>query len=104
MSAIGPLLRSDPLELVLWIFTALAVNFALVSLTLFFSYRIGLKAPHSTSIYAGNRNIALFLIVLPEEVIAPLMIFIGCYQIPMYLTPWLLSRLTAFATRMSSRV
>jgi len=104
MSAIGPLLRSDPLELVAWIMTALAVNFSLVSLTLLLSYHFGLKRPLSTSIYAGNRNIALFLIVLPEEVVAPLMIFVGCYQIPMYLTPILLSRLTAFASRRGTRV
>ena len=104
MSAIGPLLRSDPLELVAWIMTALAVNFSLVSLTLLLSYRFGLNRPLSTSIYAGNRNIALFLIVLPEEVVAPLMIFVGCYQIPMYLTPLLLSRLTAFASRRGTRV
>ena len=47
----------------------------------------------ATSIYAGNRNIALFLIALPDTVAAPLMIFVGCYQVPMYLTPILLSRL-----------
>jgi hypothetical protein len=104
MSAIGPLLRSDPLELFAWIVTALAVNFSLVSLTLLLSYRFGFKRPLSTSIYAANRNIALFLIVLPEEVVAPFMIFVGCYQIPMYLTPILLSRLTAFASRRGTRV
>lgn len=103
MSAIGPLLRSDPLELLTWIGTALAVNFGLVSITLFMSRRLGLKMQMSTSIYAGNRNIALFLIVLPTEVVAPLMIFVGCYQIPMYLTPLFLSRLTSFAERREIR-
>lgn len=103
MSAIGPLLRSDPLELLTWIGTALAVNFGLVSVTLFVSRRLGLKMQMSTSIYAGNRNIALFLIVLPTEVVAPLMIFVGCYQIPMYLTPLFLSRLTSFAERREIR-
>ncbi|MBT8460736.1 MAG: hypothetical protein KJN60_13785 [Boseongicola sp.] len=104
MSAIGPLLRSDPLELAMWIATALAVNFGLVSAALFLSYRAGWKMPLSTSIYAGNRNIALFLIVLPEAVVAPLMIFVGCYQIPMYLTPVLLTRLLAIAAPKQSRV
>ncbi len=36
---------------------------------------------------AGNRNIALFLAALPPSVFEPLLLFIGCYQIPMYLTP-----------------
>jgi len=52
-----------------------------------------LGAGPGTSIVAGNRNIALFLIVLPPEVAGPLMIFIGCYQIPMYLTPMVLTYL-----------
>ncbi|MEO1153725.1 MAG: hypothetical protein AAFX59_07595 [Pseudomonadota bacterium] len=89
MSAIGPLLRTDPGTLALWLAAALAVNFGLVLATLLATRSKDI----ATAIYAGNRNIALFLIVLPESVAAPLMIFIGCYQIPMYLTPVLLARL-----------
>lgn len=92
MSAIGPLLQDDPLVLALWLLAALAVNFSLVLGTLRLSGRMHLQMPVPTAIYAGNRNIALFLIVLPDGVAAPLMIFVGCYQIPMYLTPILLSR------------
>ncbi|MFC3119033.1 hypothetical protein ACFOHS_15800 [Jhaorihella thermophila] len=47
----------------------------------------------AVSIIAGNRNIALFLVALPPQVTDPLLVFIGCYQIPMYLTPILLGRL-----------
>lgn len=104
MSAIGPLLRSDPLQLAVWALAALAVNVCLVITAMTLSLRFGLSGPVATSIYAGNRNMALFLIVLPEDVIAPLMIFVGCYQIPMYLTPALLSRLTAFARRRGYRI
>lgn len=104
MSAIGPLLRSDPLALMVWVLAALAVNFCLVILTIAFSACFGWKTPIATSIYAGNRNIALFLIVLPETVVAPLMIFVGCYQIPMYLTPALLSRVTGFADRRGIKI
>ncbi|MEO1452482.1 MAG: hypothetical protein AAFV31_01555 [Pseudomonadota bacterium] len=89
MSAIGPLLRTDPGTLALWLAAAFAVNFGLVLATLLATRSKDI----ATAIYAGNRNIALFLIVLPESVAAPLMIFIGCYQIPMYLTPVLLARL-----------
>jgi ACR3 family arsenite transporter len=34
----------------------------------------------------------LFLVALPETVTAPLLVFIGCYQIPMYLTPLVTGR------------
>ncbi len=93
MAAIGPLLRTEPLTLLVWLLAALAVNFGLVLATLRIGLGIGSRDPVALAIYAGNRNIALFLVVLPEDVAAPLMIFIGCYQIPMYLTPFLLSRL-----------
>ena len=86
MSAIGPLLRNDPLALLLWLLAALAINFGLVVVTLRLFNRARLAMAVPTAIYAGNRNIALFLIVLPDEIAAPLMIFVGCYQIPMYLT------------------
>ncbi len=47
---------------------------------------------------AGNRNIALFLGVLPPAIASDLLLFIGLYQIPMYLTPivmgWLYPRLS----------
>lgn len=35
----------------------------------------------------GNRNIALFLAALPSAQMEPLLLFIACYQVPMYLTP-----------------
>jgi len=35
----------------------------------------------------GNRNIALYLTALPTAQIEPLLLFIACYQVPMYLTP-----------------
>ncbi len=93
MSAVGPLLRENPVSLALWVVIVLVINFALVIGTFFILRRSGAAMPVATAIYAGNRNIALFLIVLPEEAVAPLLIFIGCYQIPMYLTPFLLARL-----------
>lgn len=90
MSALGPALRNDPATVALWLAAAFAVNFGLQIV----AYAI-LKSP-GESIVAGNRNIALFLVALPPEQIDPILIFIGCYQIPMYLTPmvmpWLYGR------------
>lgn len=41
----------------------------------------------STGVVCGNRNIALFLAALPAAQMEPLLLFIACYQVPMYLTP-----------------
>lgn len=40
-----------------------------------------------TGVVYGNRNIALFLAALPAIQMEPLLLFIACYQVPMYLTP-----------------
>lgn len=95
MSAIGPLLRTDPTDLVFWLLAALGVNIGLVLITLKTCQWGRFDIPVATAVFAGNRNIALFLIVLPESAAAPLMIFVGCYQIPMYLTPVLLTLIKA---------
>ncbi len=90
-SAVGPALSGDFSALL----AALAVSFALnFGLQLTVSWFVARKAPRASpgfGIVAGNRNLALFLSVLPPETAAALLLFIGCFQIPMYLTPILLS-------------
>ena len=49
--------------------------------------------PVPYGIVAGNRNLALFLSVLPADQVAAIMPFVGLYQIPMYLTPVVMPRL-----------
>ena len=93
MSGIGPMLTTAPGEVAYWLGVAFAVNIGLQVATA--SILRGRVAPDRLvplSIIAGNRNIALFLVAIPTEVADPLLIFIGCYQIPMYLTPILLRR------------
>ncbi|WP_232404042.1 hypothetical protein [Pseudophaeobacter flagellatus] len=51
----------------------------------------------STAVGAGNRNFALFLIALPAATTDPLPIFLGCYQVPMYLTTVVMRRTSAKA-------
>jgi len=94
MSALGPALRTSPQEVLLWLAVAFGANFGLQIATYLVLRAIGddrRAAP--VGIAAGNRNIALFLVALPPEVMDPLLIFIGCYQLPMYLTPILLKPL-----------
>ena len=45
------------------------------------------------AVVAGNRNIALFLLALPSGVTDQILLFVGCWQFPMYLTPLLLRRI-----------
>lgn len=89
MAAVGPTLVTDPLLLILWLLFALGLNFGAqaIAFKLSFEKRVG------PSIIAGNRNIALFLVALPPDVVAQILIFIGVYQIPMYLTPIAMQRL-----------
>ncbi|WP_298921750.1 hypothetical protein [uncultured Roseobacter sp.] len=91
MAALNPALRNDPGAVGLWALLAFAISY----LAQWITYK-GLRASRLAhvagplAIGAGNRNIALFLVALPQEVLAPLMVFVGCWQLPMYLTPILL--------------
>ena len=91
MSAIGPALVDDRRGLL----AALAAAFALnMPIQLAVSALVARRQPSAApaiGIVAGNRNAALFLSVLPAATIDELLLFIGCFQIPMYLTPFLLS-------------
>ncbi|MDJ0637652.1 MAG: hypothetical protein QNJ20_02365 [Paracoccaceae bacterium] len=89
MSAVGPALRAAPTQLALWLAFALTLNFGLQIL----AYRLKPNRDAGEAIVAGNRNIALFLVALPEPLVAQLLLFIGCYQVPMYLTPMVARRL-----------
>ncbi len=93
MSAVGPLLTSAPLVFGMWLAFAAALNF---SAQLLAWKSIAKLAPAedrpAISVVAGNRNIALFLVALSPDITTDLLSFIGCYQIPMYLTPILFQR------------
>jgi hypothetical protein len=94
MAALNPALRSDPWAVAKWAILAFTVSYVLQTLTLVVLRRTALHhVAGPLAIGAGNRNIALFLVALPPDVLAPLMVFIGCWQLPMYLTPILLPQL-----------
>ena len=98
MSAVGPALwAGDP---ALWALLVLV-------LVLNFGIQVGVAAvtraagaprlAPAMGIVAGNRNLALFLGALPPDTVAALMLFVGVFQIPMYLTPLVM---TGFYRRM----
>ncbi len=93
MSAISPMVREEPMRLIGWLSAVMVFNLVMQVGSYLAAKRFGLPEAVPFAICAGNRNAALFLIALPPEVTGPLLIFVGCYQIPMYLTPILLKRL-----------
>lgn len=92
MDAVQPALLASPLQ-VAWslAFTCL-VGFGLQIVGALAYLRV-FTAPESAAdggavgVVAGNRNTALFLAALPASQMDPIMVLIGCYQIPMFLTP-----------------
>ncbi len=95
MSAVGPAIASGGPAFAVTLALAMALNLGLQTggaLAARFASGGGAApgAGASLGIVAGNRNIALFLGVLPAAVVDDLLLFIGCYQIPMYLTPLLM--------------
>jgi hypothetical protein len=92
MSAVNGALLQEPALFWRWLGFVMVVNFGLQLLA-----RLIVKGPSdhvaALTVMTGNRNIALFLVALPEPVMAPLLIFVGCYQIPMYLTPLVTGRI-----------
>ena len=94
MSSVGSTLADSPLVFFRWLLAAFAINFGLQFIAYWVWGKTRLENERVPfSIIAGNRNIALFLVALPSATIDPVLLFIGCYQIPMYLTPILLRRL-----------
>lgn len=93
MSAVGPALGDDPLGVAGLVAAVSALNFALQVAVALVVARLGwVDRAAAYGIGAGNRNIALFLSVLSAAVVDPILLLIGCFQIPMYLTPALLGR------------
>jgi ACR3 family arsenite transporter len=94
MSAVGPALVAGDPALFAILALVLAVNFAIQLGVWLLARRLGAGATApSLAIVAANRNLALFLVALPPETVEALLLFVGCFQVPMYLTPFVMARL-----------
>ncbi|MBF9036200.1 hypothetical protein HKCCE2091_18300 [Rhodobacterales bacterium HKCCE2091] len=91
MAGAARALRSDPAALLLTLAAVTLLVVALQAATL--EVRPGRQEALPLAVVVANRNVALFLGALPEPAVAPLLLVIGCYQVPMYLTPLILPRL-----------
>ncbi|WP_254437330.1 hypothetical protein [Ruegeria arenilitoris] len=94
MPSVSEVILTDPKRAFLWITFACAANFGVQVVCFRLTrFRMPTAASTAVSLIAGNRNIALFFVALAPEVTAPIMVFIGAYQIPMYLTPLVMLRM-----------
>jgi len=71
------------------LFWACVINFAYQVLGLGLNHLFSMKLPIVLGVMTGNRAVAIFLTALPASTYQPFLLFIACYQIPMYLTPLL---------------
>lgn len=93
MAAIQDEIIDNPLNLLLTLVFAIGVNFGLQILTTTLLKKSAVSSSAvPIGIIAGNRNIALFLTALPATITDSLLLFIACYQIPMYMTPIVLRK------------
>lgn len=99
MSAVGQTLRDDPGTFWRAMAFVCAIGLGLQALAVLL-LQPGPDRP-ALAVVAGNRNVALFLGVLPAAVTDDLLLLIGCFQVPMYLTPLILPRFIALRDRLS---
>lgn len=93
MSAVGPALRETPLDFLAILGLVCLVNFVIQAAVASIARLAGWHAwSAALGVVAANRNVALFLTVLPQQTVDPILLYIGCYQIPMYLTPAVMGR------------
>ena len=103
MSAVGPALVAGDSELWATLAVVCGLNFGTQSLAFWIMARIGQReAAPALAIIAGNRNLALFLGVVPASTASDLLFFIGCYQVPMYLTPLIMAPVMRWLSRLAT--
>jgi hypothetical protein len=93
-SAVGPALVAGGVAFWGVLGLTLLLNFG-TQIAVFAGFRVAGAGAFAAAmgLTAGNRNMGLFLGALPPDLAAGLLLFIGCYQVPMFLTPLVMIRL-----------
>ena len=93
MTAIHSEISDNPLNLLKRLIVAISANFGLQIITTLILLRSRVSEyAVPIGLIDGNLNIALFMTPLAITTTQPLLLFIACYQIPMYLTPIIMHR------------
>jgi len=93
MSAVGPALTTPGPAFWGTLASVFALGFGAQVATLLLTRRRAPGSAPALAIIAGNRNLALFLGALPPDTAAAMLLFVGLYQLPMYLTPLVMAPL-----------
>ncbi len=90
MDGLQARITADPAWVATALVAAFAANYALNVLTTLALLPLGLRDAASGGLMAGNRNMALFIAVLPSNTDPRLSLFFGLCQFPLFLSPFLL--------------
>ncbi len=99
MAPAAETLRTAPATFAAMLAYVSALCFALQIVAL----RLGRPPSPALAVTAGNRNVSLFLTAIPASTADPLLFAIGCYQIPMFLTPVVLPLLMRWQHQKTDR-
>ncbi|MBV9538311.1 MAG: hypothetical protein JOY70_05195 [Acidisphaera sp.] len=90
MDGVGARLLADPAWVVQATLVAFAVNFGLNALTALAFAASGRRIAATAGLMSGNRNMALYLAVLPAAADTRIALFFAICQFPLFLSPFLL--------------
>ena len=90
MDGLGPRIAADPAWVAEALGAAFVANYGLNALTTAVFARWGLPEAAAAGLMGGNRNMALFLAVLPATTDPRITLFFGLCQFPLFLSPVLL--------------
>jgi BASS family bile acid:Na+ symporter len=90
MDGLVPRLVADPAWVAQAAIVAFAIDFGLNALTTFAFLGLGRRTAASAGLMSGNRNMALYLAVLPAAADPRIALFFSICQIPLFLSPFLL--------------
>lgn len=91
MSAVGPAILKPAPAFWTTLAAVFLLNFGAQAGAFLLTRRAAPRSAPALAIIAGNRNLVLFLGALPPEMASAMLLFVGLYQLPMYLTPLIMA-------------
>lgn len=101
MDGLAARMLADPLWVAVAFVAAVAADFGFNALTTLVLAPFGWRVAASAGMLSGNRNMALYLAVLPAAADARLALFFALCQFPLFLSPFLLRPVYALARRLA---
>ena len=93
MDGVGELMLSDPKRLVSYMALAFGISIGVQLLTYFGLYFLGRRNATTAAMLCSYRNMGLVAAIAGPVLGEDFFIFLGVWQFPMYLLPWLLQKL-----------